>query len=210
MRGTRPDTISTASHCRIIPADAGNTRSPRSPAHSTWDHPRGCGEHFGLDQLSEKDMGSSPRMRGTHGGTLRRYPRRRIIPADAGNTVSWLPWPCRPADHPRGCGEHAAELTASALNEGSSPRMRGTRLIRMQPIIEVWIIPADAGNTTLTRLKSVGESLGSSPRMRGTLTDDELVKVRARIIPADAGNTHPKAWVRPCHWDHPRGCGEHE
>ena len=25
MRGARPDTISTASHCRIIPADAGST-----------------------------------------------------------------------------------------------------------------------------------------------------------------------------------------
>ena len=92
----------------------------------------------------------------------------------------------------------------------------------------VWIIPADAGSTSLKdseaekpedhprgcgehrfRPAGRGRAGGSSPRMRGALGDVAQQLLRTGIIPADAGST--TAWAK---WscpgqDHPRGCGEH-
>ena len=92
---------------------------------------------------------------------------------------------------------------------GSSPRMRGapphpsrrTRKSRDHPRVcgehrvlvlrkrpRRGIIPAYAGSTSTSR-PSMSLVTGSSPRMRGALAS----------VPAS----------NPCHWDHPRVCGEH-
>ena len=152
----------------------------------------------------------------------------RIIPADAGNTLSVSRYVFRQGDHPRGCGEHNASCTTRSQSGGSSPRMRGTHLENSYDMDTLGIIPADAGNTTIhpsanpyTRdhPRGCGEHpcmeptetpwAGSSPRMRGTHHGVQLFGDRAGIIPADAGNTVPPA-IWPYHpQDHPRGCGEH-
>ena len=49
---------------RIIPADAGSTRSRFSCYYLCADHPRGCGEHVAMDRSNMSLLGSSPRMRG--------------------------------------------------------------------------------------------------------------------------------------------------
>ena len=71
----------------------------------------------------------------------------RIIPADAGSTVSvsiphLVTW-----DHPRGCGEHLDEDIQAIMDRGSSPRMRGAHARRQYPGTYHGIIPADAGST---------------------------------------------------------------
>ena len=106
MRGARGTDARTGHERRIIPADAGSTRSDPGSMRTPRDHPRGCGEHgVGADAVYRVE-GSSPRMRGAP-GFGRSWPIwRGIIPADAGSTQrQGLDRPSL-KDHPRGCGEH--------------------------------------------------------------------------------------------------------
>ena len=173
-------------------------------------------------------MGSSPRMRGTPLVVWGDSCDEGIIPAYAGNTprAAWTPRSCR--DHPRVCGEHIIILQILTVIRGSSPRMRGTQILRKHDHIGRGIIPAYAGNTDWTVYDPVrhgdhprvcGEhpsymsqgryEVGSSPRMRGTQRAITLVGHCGGIIPAYAGNTS----ASPCRpnsvRDHPRVCGEH-
>ena len=167
MRGTPTDAPTWRRVRGIIPAYAGNTAHPRRPGHH--------------------DRGSSPRMRGTHAFGNGRLDLPGIIPAYAGNT-------CRPYrraqytwDHPRVCGEHMTGFAQGLNTGGSSPRMRGTQATGVVHDRAFGIIPAYAGNTTPTIVRTLpawdhprvcGEHKpdalfayrckGSSPRMRGT------------------------------------------
>ena len=148
----------------IIPACAGNTTVSKTSRRRSGDHPRVCGEH--RDQILQnlRDLGSSPRVR----GTLLRHEGLKIlagiIPACAGNT-----------------GKH------SPLSEGSSPRVRGTPTGHHPGTFCAGIIPACAGNTNqrfellnldkdhprvcgehVNVLDDVVDISGSSPRVRGT------------------------------------------
>ena len=119
--------------------------------------------------------------------------------------------------------------TKFAAVTGSSPRMRGTRLVPLGFSGGGGIIPAYAGNTmiTLSGKSSNGDHprvcgehqkptpatitvKGSSPRMRGTLSAAREVGVEAGIIPAYAGNTTCRKWRNTWMRDHPRVCGEHQ
>ena len=149
-------------------------------------------------------------MRGTH---IRAKPPGKsagIIPAHAGNTTVRIRRGYSARDHPRACGEHAGKLTTENWNQGSSPRMRGTRVEGCDVLGGIGIIPAHAGNTGYERRKrrhsrdhprACGEhmpgsppwdsSSGSSPRMRGTLIYFRFPCCGIGIIPAHAGNTMP-------------------
>ena len=119
----------------------------------------------------------------------------------------------------------ATDCTAAA---GSSPRMRGTPVPHSVRLCNRRIIPAHAGNTTVSRHRTsaskdhpraCGEHVdgashdvgaeGSSPRMRGTLHPRPARQDRRRIIPAHAGNTTGTRSNLTLHGDHPRACGEH-
>ena len=217
----------------IIPADAGSTRATVSPSPYGWDHPRGCGEHIPVMHIVHDLLGSSPRMRGAPVGErvccLRPDGARlRIIPADAGSTLSQKLQAQPIKDHPRGCGEHTMDMASDGDLGGSSPRMRGAQQDQPGQKPRPGIIPADAGSTRFPRLSSrfswdhprgCGEhsepvnrfvSLrGSSPRMRGALGVIMVPSQYARIIPADAGSTVVGIAHLFSAEDHPRGCGEH-
>ena len=131
-------------------------------------------------------------------------------------------------DHPRVCGEHCGEHSASFGVLGSSPRMRGTHSRCRRAANVTGIIPAYAGNTGpvprpcrwrrdhprvcgehQVRDTMYGTTQGSSPRMRGTPEFNNAQILNMRIIPAYAGNTCVFACVCGGHGDHPRVCGEH-
>ena len=199
----------------------------RCPA-GAGDHPRVCGEHVPSFSAVGEEVGSSPRMRGTHLAAVFDAGVRRIIPAYAGNTVVAHGALERPWDHPRVCGEHRAGDDVQRPDRGSSPRMRGTPVChRLSPFV-TGIIPAYAGNTQRRRTprqhgrdhpRVCGEHTthadglipvkGSSPRMRGTLHVAARCGVLPGIIPAYAGNTWSDTWPAPMPRDHPRVCGEH-
>ena len=228
MRGTRALFRDHLGVLRIIPADAGNTTTGYTICLTSKDHPRGCGKHRPNSIRVLGENGSSPRMRGTQGPRGPQGVQGRIIPADAGNTLWRLYLAQASRDHPRGCGEHVVFKGMDPRAAGSSPRMRGTQSHVFDTDRDVWIIPADAGNTnemdlTLCRPedhpRGCGEHFhtrcpdgcyqGSSPRMRGTHRRIVHPRPAAGIIPADAGNTCHRHTVHPWRGDHPRGCGEH-
>ena len=66
MRGTRPGCMSSLLVNGIIPAYAGNTKGNFFIDALQEDHPRVCGEHYRSDGEECTELGSSPRMRGTH------------------------------------------------------------------------------------------------------------------------------------------------
>ena len=94
----------------IIPADAGSTWWAAGSAPVYQDHPRGCGEHPGCKKTAQNDLGSSPRMRGALSDFDKEISRARIIPADAGSTITKIDWSKYDEDHPRGCEEHTPVL----------------------------------------------------------------------------------------------------
>ena len=228
MRGTHICSAFIGVKSGIIPAYAGNTWCGRSFSPSKRDHPRVCGEHWGIALTVAGVAGSSPRMRGTPEACVGVHVAWGIIPAYAGNTTTPLSSHVFDRDHPRVCGEHILDDSSAYILMGSSPRMRGTRRLPAVRRRRHGIIPAYAGNTSPLTKRTVrardhprvcGEHLvrtvifavkaGSSPRMRGTLHDWPIHVVVEGIIPAYAGNTPRPRSKSPLPRDHPRVCGEH-
>ena len=227
MRGTLDYQAQGYIRVRIIPAHAGNSlsesRQPRPPP----DHPRACGELMPKARLGSWISGSSPRMRGTRAGRQPSWPRCRIIPAHAGNSMRVVEAIPPLPDHPRACGELRKPSAPKSGASGSSPRMRGTLGCGGVCCGSHRIIPAHAGNSAAPgrpRLpqpdhpRACGEllraevcrvgSFGSSPRMRGTLQELDHRGRPNRIIPAHAGNSITHSCQISCQSDHPRACGE--
>ena len=106
--------------------------------------------------------------------------------------------------------------------------MRGTRTPASRESVQNGIIPAYAGNTSLSgnledfggdHPRVCGEHVrtdrgiearaGSSPRMRGTLREGMGSNTYTGIIRAYAGNTVCRPIPHLSRGDHPRVCGEH-
>ncbi len=187
MRGTPQDAPDALDPGRIIPAHAGNSYPTPPGSREPPDHPRACGELGQQPSRDRRSTGSSPRMRGTRRTVRRQVGFDRIIPAHAGNSARSAVSRDRAPDHPRACGELLYNRLLRSNSDGSSPRMRGTRIAHEIFRRDPRIIPAHAGNSLaktsnpnpltdhpracgeLDR-KHVGRRLeaGSSPRMRGT------------------------------------------
>ena len=197
----------------IIPACAGNTRPSTARRCRAGDHPRVCGEHSSRRLTAAFAVGSSPRVRGTRILNQALSVMGGIIPACAGNTRANRGRLARRRDHPRVCGEHMRKWLLDHVEAGSSPRVRGTRILVSVRLRCRGIIPACAGNTqreevrarragdhprvcgehpTATRPRSL--ATGSSPRVRGTRARGSTQTELPGIIPACAGNTD-NAWL---------------
>ena len=168
-------------------------------------------------------------MRGTPAPYLAEFLASRIIPAHAGNTRPSSFFTRCSSDHPRACGEHDGCHPKLGIEDGSSPRMRGTQVREGLQDAVIRIIPAHAGNTPrrctpaaagtdhpracgehTIRIGTTSKRCGSSPRMRGTLPDALGPEFAGRIIPAHAGNTLSVSTTTAPISDHPRACGEHK
>ena len=86
MRGTLAVQRPQVAGLGIIPAHAGNTIVSCGLIFPRKDHPRTCGEHKNTTIGVANNSGSSPHMRGTLAGCIRRLSCFGIIPAHAGNT----------------------------------------------------------------------------------------------------------------------------
>ena len=145
VRGTRCRGFFLPRRIRFIPACAGNTSPPCRAARIRTVHPRVCGEH------------------GFHRGTA--VLRLRFIPACAGNTtVNPVTVAVTPV-HPRVCGEHQSIAISSTHQNGSSPRVRGTRRPSYTDVEHGRFIPACAGNTKVC--KGAAQAYAVHPRVCG-------------------------------------------
>ena len=173
--------------------------------------------------------GSSPHARGTRRNVKERRDPCGIIPACAGNTLTYCGDHLTDGDHPRMRGEHSCVGGQGEVFTGSSPHARGTRGSFRITRARTGIIPACAGNTptgyhTGARRRDHprmrGEHLstqsmplpmtGSSPHARGTRYFWYSLSALAGIIPACAGNTVFWNVEGSAGGDHPRMRGEHK
>ena len=119
--------------------------------------------------------------------------------------------------------------TFELIYDGSSPQVRGKRMIEQRLNTFLRLIPAGAGKTiplsalalrTPAHPRRCGENpmrtglpdsyFGSSPQVRGKRRDNIRPILASRLIPAGAGKTHkdsPGARRSPAH---PRRCGEND
>ena len=227
-RGTLHQLLAVLAGGRFIPASAGNTGGFSGGRPGAAVHPRERGEHSSVVVGAPTRCGSSPRARGTRPRSPAYRPRRRFIPASAGNTRKRAPAPRGPAVHPRERGEHAPSSSTRSSSAGSSPRARGTHSNTAHQSNQLRFIPASAGNTRACRRctprpavhpRERGEhspaahrlrtTSGSSPRARGTRARDALHPAGDRFIPASAGNTRCRRPAGPLGPVHPRERGEH-
>ena len=149
-------------------------------------------------------IGSSPRVRGKHRASGETAAQVRIIPARAGQTTR--PTQARqPApDHPRACGANSFFLSSHVLGFGSSPRVRGKRVVRVPGRLPARIIPARAGQTA-RRCRAAPER-PDHPRACGA-------NGKAFHTEENLPGSSPRVRGKRRHWggilasDHPRACG---
>ena len=147
-------------------------------------------------------------MRGTHRGTASVRTHTGIIPACAGNTTYPKSGTPRLRDHPRVCGEHQLKTDKTATIEGSSPRVRGTRIGRRTRTRREGIIPACAGNTAASWFAH--DLLGDHPRVCGEHVPGTTGKVMMwGSSPRVRGTLIEPEYLASLDVDHPRVCGEH-
>ena len=208
VRGTRQPGAGLVRLRRFIPACAGNSYRQQHCGCDKPVHPRVCGELPRAPWRGASLVGSSPRVR----GTPRAANSRRAAPAV----------------HPRVCGELAALASPAPRHErfipacagnshvlhvvarpahGSSPRVRGTRIIPWMISLSAPVHPRVCGELAAER-SATGSTAGSSPRVRGTLPFSKRGCEPARFIPACAGNSSSGLTRKPMDTVHPRVCGE--
>ena len=178
---------------RLIPACAGKTFLGRRARNSWRAHPRVCGENAATPRASLSPKGSSPRVRGKPERRSVDRGAGRLIPACAGKTSLTCITTGTAAAHPRVCGENETAKSKTARRVGSSPRVRGKRLVRLFALQHIGLIPACAGKTLSMGVgkggrpahpRVCGENVdiqnngayrgGSSPRVRGKLDSEHL------------------------------------
>ena len=95
----------------------------------------------------DRELGTSPRMRGKHSVGLALAKRLWNIPAHAGKTrLHRRPDPLA-GEHPRARGENLVNVAARPHLGGTSPRMRGKHLLHQAGTCRTRNIPACAGKT---------------------------------------------------------------
>ena len=229
VRGKRTSRVAATVLPRLIPARAGKTpwRAPTRAA--AWAHPRACGENANMLIRECWARGSSPRVRGKPGAGRVGQGLGRLIPARAGKTGKSMLLAVPVGAHPRACGENGRPGSRRRRAVGSSPRVRGKRMVWPSKTATPRLIPARAGKTPCSvtstwvpgaHPRACGENPripcpvraqdGSSPRVRGKRIGGPHAQALARLIPARAGKTCPSALRIVGPRAHPRACGENE
>ncbi len=136
-----------ADSLRFIPTGVGNTGADWVNLSPFSVHPHGCGEHAETTARLTREGGSSPRVWGTLTCCVWQGHYGRFIPTGVGNTIGSILLSLRPTVHPHGCGEHCLSVKALNSQNGSSPRVWGTRqgITKVERIGR--FIPTGVGNT---------------------------------------------------------------
>ena len=209
-----------------IPACAGEP-----PASARWGgickvYPRVCGGTRQSPTGTGQGIGLSPRVRGNPELIPFSSPRKRSIPACAGEPDAAGGYWKATKVYPRVCGGTSGGLVAAACACGLSPRVRGNRgrqhgRVRVRRSIpacagEPWrfsskpapdaVYPRVCGGTHQRKTSSLA-GMGLSPRVRGNRGDSARNPRRTRSIPACAGEPRPSILPPSRVAVYPRVCG---
>ncbi len=212
---------------RFIPTHVGNALIASFACEPDAVHPHACGERAGNRNRKYSSCGSSPRMWGTRRNLDDSWEGFRFIPTHVGNALPRLQLLGRKPVHPHACGERHQTHSISAIDDGSSPRMWGTRSKIKYRVYLPRFIPTHVGNASDIQVSTVrktvhphacGERLihkdrrpikrGSSPRMWGTHTRPSRLRHVSRFIPTHVGNAVTSCAHPYRHAVHPHACGE--
>ena len=133
---------------RFIPTPVGNTKLAQALYDCQPVHPHACGEHCRRQDKIDSDIGSSPRLWGTHEGLVAKIAGRRFIPTPVGNTEPFGYSRTDISVHPHACGEHERIPKSIDSASGSSPRLWGTHMIAECHPMPRRFIPTPVGNTS--------------------------------------------------------------
>ena len=147
VRGTEKSQAFARRDFRITPACAGNRSIGGKGKNYAKDHPRVCGEQRIAGKCKMREVGSPPRVRGTEVLDTISGKLGRITPACAGNRLRRHYSFELLQDHPRVCGEQAANIPRRPPLMGSPPRVRGTDNTDGDTMSTRRITPACAGNS---------------------------------------------------------------
>jgi len=128
-----------------IPADAGPPVSAFKTLYYEEVYPRGCGATEVVVSYSGNTSGLSPRVRGHPGSRAGGPPVGGSIPACAGPPLWSLTMTAAPKVYPRVCGATEVVGVEVQPGKGLSPRVRGHRPARDDPVDLNRSIPACAG-----------------------------------------------------------------
>ncbi len=183
---------------------------PKRPRRRHGVYPRVCGGARSWEMPDLRDYGLSPRVRGS------RYQRAASrdpigsIPACAGEPQTVRVSTSMTRVYPRVCGGAFLRDMEPLLDEGLSPRVRGSQERRSRACPWRGSIPACAGEPTVGAVTfrfhgvyprvcggaavagdAVDTDSGLSPRVRGSRRPPHRPRPRARSIPACAGEPRP-------------------
>ncbi len=189
-------------------------------------HPRTGGAEQPCRRGSRRAPGSSPHRRGRAAGSPLAFVTERVIPAQAGQRLSWS-WCCVGCGgHPRTGGAEQVRSWVPRARSGSSPHRRGREPLSDMAITYPGVIPAQAGQSTSASIATslaaghprtggaerhaggTGEAWqGSSPHRRGRAHAIHRGPRDRRVIPAQAGQRRRRSRLLCPSRGHPRTGG---
>ena len=226
VRGNPAARTPPAARSRSIPACAGEPHGSASRRCSGAVYPRVCGGTRSISDVSTREGGLSPRVRGNRQRGHERPRYMRSIPACAGEPVAPVYPATRYRVYPRVCGGTWSKYSSGTTWRGLSPRVRGNRVTTTEGPGREGSIPACAGEPDCGRATSMAFrvyprvcggtrwslfcpplSWGLSPRVRGNPLISISLFGGRRSIPACAGEPALPCLGRCLYWVYPRVCG---
>ena len=193
---------------RFIPTSVGNSLTHDRVLGYNQVHPHVCGELCQPDEGSRSTSGSSPRLWGTRVHLISHRWKNRFIPTSVGNSIAITGCRSICAVHPHVCGELSIHGQTWGRQNGSSPRLWGTRDDRLSAVAKNRFIPTSVGNSRRRTFICVRDAVhphvcgelpvcklgqygkpGSSPRLWGTRISRAWRFARTRFIPTSVGNS---------------------
>ena len=227
-RGSSPARQAVVARMGVVPARAGVIRAttrrrprPTSRPRASGGHPANGGTGRAITKSSPRERGSSPPRGGSAGSG-------HVVPARAGVILPRGTPARRGRSRPRASGGHPRAATTGPANIMSSPRERGSSVVRPHAAGGRGVVPARAGVIRCGRMgpprfvrrprasgghpQSAAHGSGSrrsSPRERGSSVPPHPDVCDLIVVPARAGVIRPRASPRPMTRSRPRASGGH-
>ena len=136
---------------RIIPTRVGTSKIKFTIFFLNQDHPHACGDKPESHIRTTQQKGSSPRVWGQASALNDGGAERGIIPTRVGTRKTVSSCRNRKQDHPHACGDKEAIPPLPLPLLGSSPRVWGQAILKLELVLCARIIPTRVGTRGVCR-----------------------------------------------------------